>query len=258
MAVPSPHPVARAFFRGLGIVLPPALTLFILVWLWNFLGHVVVGPMDQAVNAIFKQVLQLVSGQSLSSAALQARADEILPPGLRLGVSIVAVVTLVLGAGFWLTGFFGRRMLAAFDRGLLKVPLIAQIYPNIKQITEFLLNREKKVEFEAVVALPYPRKGLYSLAFLTGSSLRSLEASTGEKLVSVFIPSSPMPMTGYTIFVPLGDLIRINLTVDEALRTVISGGVLVPQSEQLGPISIPPVLQAAAPASAADSPEEAP
>ncbi|MCH2112113.1 MAG: DUF502 domain-containing protein, partial [Planctomycetes bacterium] len=99
-------------------------------------------------------------------------------------------------------------------------------------------GKEKKVSFEKVVMLPYPRPGIYSVGFLTGSCVQSLNAARNSELVSVFVPSSPMPATGYTLFVPVDDLVPVNLTVEEALRMVISGGVLVPQQEYEEPTTL--------------------
>lgn len=228
MAIKAAHPVIQVFLRGLGILLPFALTIFVVLWIWNLLAQTVVYRVDDAIRVL---VEYLVDDGASSTTEIQQKAVEVLPPSLRLGVAIVTVVALVLLVGWWLSGFLGRRIYAAFERLLGKVPIFSAIYPHVKQITEFFFSedKEKKLEFDSVVAIPYPRAGLYSMALLTGSSLRALNEAVGTTLISVFVPSSPMPATGYTIFVPAADIIPINMSVDEALRTVISAGVLVPE-----------------------------
>lgn len=232
MAKKPAHPIAGVFFRGLALVLPLALTAGLLLWLWGLLVDGVVGRIDSGVRGLVEMLVQAAEQTTLSPEALAARADEVLPPGLRLLVSIIGTLALILFLGWWLSGFIGRRLYSSFEGLLTRIPLIGAIYPYAKQITDFFFGQEKKVQFERVVAVAYPRPGVYSLAFLTGSSLRNLNAATGNELISVFIPSSPMPATGYTLFVPAGEIIPLSLSVEQALRIVISGGVLVPPEEQ--------------------------
>jgi uncharacterized membrane protein len=148
-------------------------------------------------------------------------------------IGLLLSMLVVLWLGWILTGFIGRRLLAKFDQALLAIPGVRAVYPYAKQLVEFFIS-DTELEFDTVVAVPYPNKYIYSLGFVTSQSLRSLRDATGVNLVSIFIPSSPMPMTGYTIHVPREILIRIPITVDEALRITVSGGVLVPPAEFVG------------------------
>ncbi|MBT3340709.1 MAG: DUF502 domain-containing protein [Planctomycetes bacterium] len=207
---------ARLFIRGLGVLLPLAVTISLLVWLWTFLMDKVIGRVESLVRL-------------LPGCGPTEMSDLIVT-----SISAVALLLIILLMGIWFSGFLGRRLYDVFERMLARLPFLGSIYPYIKQVTEFFFGEEKKVTFQRVVALPYPREGLYSFAFLTGSSLRSLNNATGRELVSVFVPSSPMPATGYTLFVPPEDLIEINMTVEEALRAIVSGGVLVPEHEAVG------------------------
>ena len=202
---------SKLLFRGLGLVLPLALTIALLVWLWNLI-----------VNQVLNRATQLLNW----TVDLCGFAP--LAPATTLALSAILVLGGLLLLGFWFSGFVGRKIYSFFERALAKVPLIGAIYPYVKQITEFFFGEEKKVEFKRVVSIPYPRQGLYSLAFLTGSSAKALNDASGEELISVFVPSSPMPATGYTLFVPAEDIIEMPLTVEEALRTIVSGGVLLP------------------------------
>jgi uncharacterized membrane protein len=111
----------------------------------------------------------------------------------------------------------------------MRFPIIRFIYPFIRQVTDFIFS-ERRVSFRTVVAVEYPRKGCWSIGFTTGKGLEAIEKRAGRELMSVFIPSSPTPMTGYVIFVSIEDAIVLDLTVDEAFRLVISGGVIKPEA----------------------------
>jgi uncharacterized membrane protein len=145
-------------------------------------------------------------------------------------IGLLLSVLLVLSLGSLAGGYLGARLLARAESALHVIPVVRSIYPYTKQLVDFFLA-ESKLEFDTVVALPYPRSGLWSLGFITSSGLRTLREHSGRNVVSVFVPSSPMPMTGYTIFAPAEDLIPMPFTVDEALRVIVSGGVLTPPQE---------------------------
>jgi uncharacterized membrane protein len=163
---------------------------------------------------------------AIDREALHAAVALRIPPVVGLVVSVLLVLTLGSFAG----GLLGRTLLARGDRMLARVPLVGSIYPYAKQLVDFFLA-ERSFEFDTAVAVPYPRKGLYSLGFVTSASFETLRRATGKNLITVFVPSSPMPMTGYSVFVPAEELVPLPISVDEALRTIVSGGVLIPPHE---------------------------
>jgi uncharacterized membrane protein len=215
MALHRKHPLVRIFLRGLALILPLALTAGLLFWVWNQLS-------DRLLEHVSAGVTHTVAWMRLDPLSDTAT----------LVVSVSVVLLCIMLTGLWFSGFVGRRLYSTFEDGLAKVPLVKAVYPHIKQLTEFFFGEGKQIEFKGVVAIEYPRMGLYSLGFLTGSSSKTLNTATNDELISVFIPSSPMPVTGYTIFVPANQVVDLPLTVDEALRTIISGGLLLPESEQ--------------------------
>lgn len=160
---------------------------------------------------------------------LHDRVAQRVPAVVGLVVSLLLVLTLGSLAG----GFVGRSVLRRTERAMHLIPVVRSIYPYTKQLVDFFLA-EKHHEFDTVVAVPYPNKGLISIGFVTSAGLKSLRERTGKNLVSVFVPSSPMPMTGYTIFIPAEELTPLPFSVDEALRTLVSGGVLIPVHEETG------------------------
>jgi len=139
---------------------------------------------------------------------------------------LIAII-LVYFTGFFLASFIGRTSWRATEGLLARIPLIRAVYSNVKQVTDFLLS-ERTVEFSTVVAVQYPRKGIWSLGLRTGAPLDSLQERVSDRLVTVFMPSSPTPFTGYVIQVPVEDVIDLNMTLDDALRFAISGGVIKP------------------------------
>jgi uncharacterized membrane protein len=158
-------------------------------------------------------------------------------------IGVVLSLLLVLWLGWLVGGFVGRRIVTRVDRMFHAIPLVRTVYPYSKQLVEFFFA-EKKIDFDTVVAIPYPGYHLHSLAFVTNHALRTIQESVGEEMVTCFVPSSPMPMTGYTLFVRARDIIPLKITVDEALRITMSGGVLIPPAEQgIGGVDLATILR---------------
>ncbi|GJM24338.1 MAG: membrane protein [Phycisphaerae bacterium] len=147
-------------------------------------------------------------------------------------VGFLIAIIVVYFVGLFLASFIGRTTLRLVERTVSRMPLVGAIYPNIKQVTDFLFS-ESKLEFSGVVAVPYPRKGIWSVGLLTGRPMGAIKDQTDGDLVTVFIPSSPAPVTGYTITVPREDLLVLDISIDEALRFIISAGVVKPDTKLL-------------------------
>ncbi len=151
-------------------------------------------------------------------------------------IAFVVLIALVWVVGFVLATYVGRTFFRRLDRAYGRIPLVRVVYPAVKQVTDFFLVR-RSVRFSRVVAVQYPRLGVYSIGFITGDGLTKIKTAEGEQLMSVFIPSSPAPITGYTLFVRRCEVIALDLSVDEAIKLVISGGVVVPDRENLSKLS---------------------
>lgn len=144
-------------------------------------------------------------------------------------LGFVIVIVLVYFIGFFLASFIGRASWRAAEGLLRRIPVIRAIYPSVKQVTDFLLT-ERTVGFSSVVAVQYPRKGVWSIGLSTGAPLKQLQEQVGGDLVTVFVPSSPTPITGYVVQVPIEDVIELNMSIDEGLRFTISAGVIKPNA----------------------------
>jgi len=147
-------------------------------------------------------------------------------------IGVLVSLLLVLWLGWLVGGFVGRRFMQHVDRTMTLIPVVKSIYPYSKQLVEFFFEK-KKIEFDTVVAIPYPTDGLWALAFVTNGSMRTLDQHSGKELVCVFLPTSPMPMTGYTLFVDVERVIPLPIPIEEAVRLVMTGGVLIPSQERV-------------------------
>ena len=145
-------------------------------------------------------------------------------------IGVALSILLVLWLGWLVGGFVGRGLMRHVDHTMTLIPIVKSVYPYSKQMVEFFFEK-KKLEFDTVVAVPYPSAEIWSLAFVTNGSLRTLDEATKKQLVCVFLPASPMPMTGYTVFIDVERVIPLSITVEEAVRIIMTGGVLLPPHE---------------------------
>lgn len=257
----------RTFFiRGLAILLPSVLTLWILVKAYQFVESNVAEP----INAGIRQVVMtaaprifdegrfpewFVTSESQVESVRSERERQGLRPlrdsqvrsqvrsrnfrewwnerfYLRAIGLVVAIVTIYL-AGLLLGGFIGKRIYVRMEAYLTRVPVFKQIYPHVKQVVEFLFAENPRAAFRRVVLVEYPRTGIWTVGLMTGRSMKDIEKTVDSECITIFIPSSPTPFTGYTITVPEKDAIDLPITIDEALRFVVTGGVLVPPGQEL-------------------------
>jgi len=144
-----------------------------------------------------------------------------------LGIFILVCYLLgkILAAGV------GRFILISTEQQILnRLPIIRHVYSSAKQVTDFFLS-ERDVEYTRVVAVEYPRRGIYSLGFVTGESMLDIGSAANEPVVSVLMPTSPMPATGFTVTVRKSEVIDLNITVDQAIQFIVSCGVVVPPQQ---------------------------
>jgi uncharacterized membrane protein len=262
----------RFFLRGLVVVLPTVLTLWIVVKAYQFIDSTIAEPINgylrlaltnlapawEPLREQFDPTQQEVDlaraaagpnppSDSQTRARLRAAnidtwwASHWYMEVIGLVVAIVAVYT----AGRLLGGFLGRRVYRRIERLIVSLPIVKQVYPYVKQIVDFLFSDDKPVKFSRVVMVQYPSRGLWSLGFQTGPPLPTLDERVGRS-VTIYLPSAPTPFTGYTICVPLTDVIELPITVEQALAYIISCGVVVPGRDPLESKSLKPAAGPAA------------
>ncbi|MGD8378605.1 MAG: DUF502 domain-containing protein [Gammaproteobacteria bacterium] len=144
-------------------------------------------------------------------------------PGLGL---VLAVVVLLL-TGVLTANLLGRRLVGFWEALLGRIPLVRSIYKGAKQVAETVFS-ESGQAFRKVVLIPYPNDRTWALAFVTSTRLGEVQEKTGREVVSVFLPTTPNPTSGFILLVPKEDIVELEMTVDEAIRMIISLGVVVP------------------------------
>jgi len=143
------------------------------------------------------------------------------------GLGVVLAAVLVLATGMIVANFLGKRLIATWEHFLARIPLVRSLYAGIKQIMEAVLATDAK-SFRKVLLIEYPRKGLWSVAFMTSDDLGEVQAKTHADVISVFIPTTPNPTSGFVIMVPKAEVIELNMAVEDGLKMIISLGVAVP------------------------------
>ncbi|NIA16799.1 MAG: DUF502 domain-containing protein [Planctomycetes bacterium] len=210
------------FFRGLAALLPTILTIWLLVQFYLFVQNNVSSRLNLLIVKAILLVTKAYSEQFLINFWVKG-------PGQITGFVVAFVGICMLGA--ILASVVGKTLWHIFEKALMRMPVLKKVYPHIKQVTDFFLTREK-LAFTRVVAFEYPRKGTWSIGMVTGSGLKKLAQEKKQDFLTIFLPTSPTPFTGYIILVPKEEVIDLNITIEEALRFTISGGVITPTEQQ--------------------------
>lgn len=143
------------------------------------------------------------------------------------GLGVLLAVVLVLATGMIVANLLGRRLVNAWESLLSRIPLVRTLYAGIKQILEAVLAADAK-SFRKVLLVEYPRRGVWSLAFMTSDQLGEVQQKTQHDVIGVFIPTTPNPTSGFVLMVPRNEVISLDMTVEQGLKMIISMGTVVP------------------------------
>jgi len=143
------------------------------------------------------------------------------------GYGVILIVIVVLLTGVMVANFVGRAFVGGWESLLDRIPVVRAIYSAVKNFAEVVFS-DSSQSFKKVLLIEYPRKGLYSLAFQTSTELGEVQGRTGEEVVCCFVPTTPNPTSGFIIIVPRKDITVLDMEVDEALKMIISLGVVIP------------------------------
>jgi len=143
------------------------------------------------------------------------------------GLGVILTIVVLLVTGLLAANFVGRAFVGGWESLMDRIPVVRAIYSAAKNFAEMVFS-DSSQSFKKVLLIQYPRKGLYSLAFQTSSQLGEVQGRTGEEVVCCFLPTTPNPTSGFIIIVPRKDIIELDMDVDEALKMIISLGVVVP------------------------------
>jgi|TARA_Y100000817_G_scaffold303913_1_gene286356 uncharacterized membrane protein len=161
------------------------------------------------------------------------------------GFGVIIALSILLLTGMLAANLFGRRFVEMWERILNRIPLVRSIYSSVKQISSTIFDPSGK-SFRKVVLLEYPRKGLWSIGFLTNDSMGDELCSVDDTLVSVFIPTTPNPTSGFIIMTRKDEITELNMNVEEAFKFVISMGVIIPDNGTLEELKQNKVAQSSA------------
>lgn len=164
--------------------------------------------------------------------------DPLLTDVLNFSVGFTVPLLSILIIGLMARNIAGRWLLDFGEQFLQAIPLAGSVYKTLKQILETLLS-DSKTKFRRVVLVEYPRKGVWTMGFVTGKVSPQLQAHLQEDAINVFIPTTPNPTSGWYAIVPQQELIDVDITIEDAFKVLISGGIVSPESVVRPPASIP-------------------
>ncbi len=201
----------RTFFTGLVIILP--------VWVTYWVVGLIFGGVNNALTPVMYRVARAFGSEWIEQAWIEYVAPVV---SVLLAVSVIYLVGLVGG------NVLGRQVLKMLEALLLKIPVVRGIYSTARQFLD-TFSRPDGSTLGAVVLVAFPHGGAYTIGFLTAEVTRSLAYHLPPDMVTVFVPTSPNPTGGYVIFVPRSAVKLIDMSADDALKLVVSGGILTPE-----------------------------
>lgn len=215
----------RFFVRGLGALLPTLITLWLLVWAWNFLWDYIGRHLIWAVKIAHYHLAGPGAQWGHVDRFWDVRLGWITPLiGVTLAVVLVYLVGLLVG------NLIGRTFWKVGESLVMKIPVVRAIYPAVKQVTDFFLADKRHQPFAGsrVVAIRPHENGIWTIGLVTGAGPRQLNEAQGDEFVTVFCPNSPAAFSGYVMVVPKAQAVELPITVEEAMRLFVSGGVIMP------------------------------
>jgi uncharacterized membrane protein len=251
----------QVFLKGLGTVLPTLVTLWIVFATSDFVARTIAAPIADGIKA---QLVQSESGNEVCfrvwkslavlrkpsprpapvgageavvarweaaelarlealepqrRADLRAELDTRFPKWVGVALAVIAVFLV----GFVMASFLGSSAWGLVESWLSRIPLVKNIYPGAKQMVSFFLSGDEQASWQAVVAVEFPRKGLWSIGFLTCENIPEIEAESGERVRGVYLGT---PAAGQVVLARESEIVAVDMTVDEALKFLMSGGVI--------------------------------
>lgn len=197
--------IKRQFFTGVVVLLPLGLTLYIAWVLFNLVGRLFL-PLVEKFSLLYRYDV---------------------PPFVNRVVSFVITLIIIWLIGLVAANIVGRKLLKLAEVLIFRVPLLDRIYQAVRQIIHAMVF--SKTAFRRVVLVEYPRKGLYTLAFVSNSSEIEDKEKGKKKILTLFLPTTPNPTSGWFLIVPEEETIPLELSIEEGMKLLISGGVITPE-----------------------------
>lgn len=209
--LPHRKTLRRTFLTGLVIVLPVVITGWVVSFVFSLLAR--------TVTPVVLQAIKLVGlGAWIAQAWVNYAA-----PLVSVALSLLLIYLIGLVGG----NVLGRQAVALFDKLMMRLPFVRGIYSATRQFFA-TFSRSKSEAFSRVVLVEYPRKGLWTMALVTARTDGEVQDRTQQNMISVFVPTTPNPTSGWLLFVPEQDCVFLDMSVDDAFKMIISGGVVTP------------------------------
>lgn len=189
--------IRRIFLAGLIVLLPALITIYILGVTFNI------------IDSLLRGLLEFYLGYTIP------------------GIGFIATILLIFLVGLLATNVFGKRILQAAEMLFVRLPVVKPVYSAARQFIDTFSAQRKNI-FQSVAMIEYPRKGLYAIGFITGTAIGEVQHKTSQNVVTLFLPTTPNPTSGFLLIVPESDIIPLEMSVEEALKLIISGGVVSP------------------------------
>jgi len=212
------------FLRGIAVLLPTILTIWIFIWGFTFIQE----NISIYVNRGIVWLIMFVN--HYQDDASRETLNKFWVEGIGALMGFIVALIVVCAVGAMLASMVGKTLWRMFEKFILRMPFLGQVYPYVKQLTDFLFNSQKqrKAAFSRVVAVEFPRSGAWAVGLVTGSGIKKIADNMQKDFLTVFVPSTPTPFTGYAIVVSKEQVIDLNMTIEEAFRFIVSAGVIVP------------------------------
>tara|TARA_E500000178_G_scaffold340998_1_gene384395 strand:- start:5409 stop:6068 length:660 start_codon:yes stop_codon:yes gene_type:complete len=192
------------FFTGIVVTAPVVITVWIVVSLVNIFDKIVTPFIPNTFNP-----------------------NNYLPTEVP-GLGLIVLITFLVFIGFLTANIFGKWIVKKAEIVIQNIPFIKVFYKSIKQILETVLDERQSKSFRKVVMIEYPRKGLWIIGFTTGPCSGDIKKKNRQKLVNVFVPTTPNPTSGFLLMVPEKELKYLDVKVDDAIKTIVSAGIIPP------------------------------
>jgi uncharacterized membrane protein len=193
-------------------------------------GVIVVAPISITFFIVW-QVVQVVDNNVGKLLPARYNPETYLPFSVP-GIGVLLMVVLITLIGMFAAGFVGRTLMRTSERLLNRMPVIRSIYGTLKQIFETVFSHSSQ-SFREVVLIEYPRRGIWAIGFLTGTTRGEIQERVEPKLLNIFLPTTPNPTSGFLLFVPKEDVLRLDMSVEDGIKMVISSGIVAPEPATL-------------------------
>jgi uncharacterized membrane protein len=206
---------------GFIVLLPAIATLYVLQFVFTFIDRILGNFLTELLATV--GLLELLPNGDIQFLGMHL--EDRIP-----GIGFILMILILIGVGYATKSLAGKEAMRITEKTFKKIPIARSVYTTVQQVTTAFI--QDRSSFKKVVLVEYPRKGLFTMGFLTGESQGEIQEKTKHECVNVFLPTTPNPTSGWLVLVPKEDVILLDMTVEQALKYIISGGVVIPRSQK--------------------------